>query len=141
MKLPFAIDREGCHLVALPSVLALADIGATLIGQPKGYWRGDYSLAFDANPLVTMALGVTPWLALPAALIWCGMIGLVMLVFPALWRRRAYLLLCVAHLIFVWGWVIRWELGFGLLVAFVAGGIAWIMRRQIIEDRRRERAQ
>lgn len=67
MPLRIKLDPSGAPLIALPCVLALLDIAATLLGQPPGYWQGDRSAVLDANPLVRMALGYSPWLSVPAA--------------------------------------------------------------------------
>ena len=139
MKLPrISINRSGAHLIALPAFLSLADILATLFFQPVAYWDGDLSVATDANPAVRLALSLSPWLALPAAFCWVTFIGLLMTTLSPLWRRRCYLFLCIAHLVFVWGWIIRWDPRYGAVFTPVAGAIGLIMRRQIATDERRE---
>ncbi|MDF1739368.1 MAG: hypothetical protein P1U86_09430 [Verrucomicrobiales bacterium] len=136
MRVPrFSINRNGAHLIALPAILSLCDIGVTLLFQPKAYWAGDLSLASDANPAVRIALSISPLLAIPAAIVWVTFISLMMTTLSPLWRRRSYLFLCIAHLVFVWGWIIRWDGRLGAAFAFVAGTIAIIMHRQILADR------
>lgn len=141
MSLPrISLNRSGAHLIALPTLLSLCDIGATLFFQPKAYWAGDLSVASDANPAVRVALNLSPLLSVPAAIIWFALICLIMTVLSPLWRRRCYLFLCLSHLIFVWGWIIRWDLRYGTVFAFAAGVIALIMHRQILTDRRLEKS-
>ena len=127
MKLRLRHDPSGSHLIGLPSSLALADIGATLLGQPAEYWQGRFELAHDANPLVVMALRISPWLALPGAVAWLFFVASLMLFLPPTGRRGAFLFLSIAHLVFVWGWIVRWDLGCGILFS----GIAFLVALQI----------
>ncbi|MDA7922493.1 hypothetical protein N9B73_12115 [Verrucomicrobiales bacterium] len=138
MRFPrIPIDRSGAHLIPLPSILAFSDIAATLYFQPKAYWEGVPDSALDANPLVRIALNISPLLSIPAAAAWFALICLTMLTLPPLWRQRFYLFLCIAHLIFVWGWIIRWNFVHGITFTLLAAVIAVIMRRQITSDKRR----
>lgn len=139
MKFPkVEFDPSGKHLIPLPAVLSIADILVTLLAQPRAFWNGDLSVAVDANPAVVIALNISPWLAIPAAIIWFGFICLMMTALSHLWRRRVYVFLCVAHLIFVWGWIIRWDGRLGTVFGFAALGIFILMHKQFLVDQRME---
>ncbi|BCX48361.1 hypothetical protein HAHE_22690 [Haloferula helveola] len=123
--------REAVRRAVLPSVLALADVIATLLGQPAAYWQGDLQAATDANPLVVRALRFSPWLSIPGWLAWVGMIVTFMLAAAPVWRVRALVFLCLAHLCFVWAWVLKWNLVAGLSFSLVAFWVTVLMRHQI----------
>lgn len=131
------MNLSGHRLIYLPSILALADIAATLVGQPDSYWRGDYTAAHDANPAVVFALGISPWLSLPAAVLWVALIAFLMLYTSPLWRRRIYLFLCISHFVFVAGWIIRYEALLIIPVALTGVCIAALMRKQFFQDLKR----
>jgi len=135
------IAPSGKSLIFLPSLLGLSDIAATLLGQTAGYWSGNRVEARDANPAVRWALELTPFLAVPAAIGWIGMITILMTTLPPSWRQRCYLFLCIAHLIFVWGWIVRWNPILGGVFSLVAILVAFVMVRQIRNDNRTEGIQ
>lgn len=133
MSPPIQVEpRRGQRFIILPSLLGVGDIIATLLGQTRGYWQGDWSQAMDANPLVRIALEISPLLSIPAAVIWTTLIAIAMTSLEPLWRRRLYVLLCVAHLIFIWGWIVRADLGHGMFFSFFALLVATVMRRQLL---------
>ncbi len=134
-SLRIRFDRSGTHLILLPAFLSFCDIAATLIFQPKAYWDGDLSLASDANPAVRVALGISPLLSIPAAIIWLAFISLLMTTLPPLWRQRSYVFLCLTHFVFVWGWIIRWNPLHGAAVTPLAIVVIVIMHRQIRADK------
>ena len=139
MRFPrIPIDRSCAHLIPLPSILAFSDIAATLYFQPKAYWEKVPFTASDANPLVRIALNISPLLSIPAAVAWFFLICLLMTTLPKQWRQRSYIFLCIAHLIFVWGWIMRWNSLYGIAFTLIAAVVAKIMLRQIASDSRRE---
>lgn len=130
----FSISAQGAHLIALLTVLSVFDIVATLLGQPGEYWKGDYSAAVDANPIVVVALTISPYLSILGGILWFGFISLLMMTLSPVWRRQCYLFLCIAHLIFIWGWIVRWDLRCGIVFGCVAVGVAKLMLRQYEND-------
>ena len=86
---------------------ALADTVATLYFQSPEYWAGNYAEVADANPVVVAALRVSPWFAVPGYLGWIGGVGFVGGFLTTRSQSRIFLVLTIAHLVFVLGWVVR----------------------------------
>jgi len=119
----------------MPSLLALMDVIATLLGQPEAYWNGNLDVATDANPAVVYALKISPWLAAPAAVAWVLMLTVFMLTLAPPWRRCIYIFFSLAHLTFVWTWVVQWNLSTGIAFVIFAILIIQVMHLQLKYDR------
>ena len=92
----------------LPAIVVCAfDVVLTLAGQDDAYWRGDYGLAIEGNPLVRPALAYSPWLFAGVALAWGVLFSAVVL----LWRHRAAEWLAVLN-----------------TVGHTLGGASWLAR-------------
>ncbi len=118
----------------LPAVVVYSiDVTLTLAGQDDAYWRGDYGLAIEGNPLVRPVLAYSPWLFIGAALVWAVLFSAVVL----LWRHRAAeglaVLLTVGHTFGGASWLVRsGVIGWPFVVLYlvlVCIGIRWCWGR------------
>ena len=118
----------------LPAVVVWsADVALTLMGQPDGYWRGDYGLAVEANPLMYPLLVCSPWVFVAVALGWCVAFSAIVL----MWTRRAgewvAVLVTIGHLAGGASWLARLgAVGWVFVVLYlvtVTLGIRWCWRR------------
>lgn len=118
-------DKTGLALVPLPGLLALGDAGITLVRQPAAYWAGDRMAAWDFNPIVTAALQISPWMAIPGVLGYLLALTAAMVTLSPSIRHCLFVLLSVTHLVFIWGWLWRWEfwMGWAFLPVVVVVGL------------------
>ena len=89
--------------------MAGSDIAVTLGYQPASYWRGDYTTAVDANPIVQLAMQIHP-----VVLIACTTLAIVATSYLILrlrpdWAIDFCVFLVIAHAICVCGWIARQE--------------------------------
>jgi hypothetical protein len=78
------MQPEGWHrgrkpLLGLVGLLAAADMGLTLAGQPAAYWAGDRAAGVEANPLAAPFLARGPLAFAGMTAGWVGLVaGLVL---------------------------------------------------------------
>ena len=135
------VVRSRGRFLLLLIVVYAADVALTLAGQPAAYWRGDYGLAVEANPLAYPLLVRSPWAFVVATLVW----GVCLAGVVWRWRHRAgewlALLLTIGHAVGGASWLARlgavgWAFALAHLVA-VTLGIRWCRHHAEPADARR----
>ena len=118
----------------LPALVACAaDVALTLTGQPDGYWRGDYGLAVEGNPLAHPLLVRSPWVFVALAVGWCIAFSAIVL----MWAHRAgewvAVLVTIGHAVGGASWLARLgAVGWVFVVLYLVAvtlGIRWCWRR------------
>lgn len=94
-------------LCVLLCLLASADVGLTLSGQPAGYWQGEWHVADEANPLGRWLLHVHPLalgLTVPAEM---ALAGILLVVWPTQRSSRFVVVLAALHALGAASWLTR----------------------------------
>ena len=60
-----------------PIAACWADVAATLLGQGRGYWRGDYAAVTEFNPAARLLLQLHPLAFAAAAAASCALVAAV----------------------------------------------------------------
>jgi hypothetical protein len=90
-----------------PILLCLLDGGLTLLGQPDGYWAGEFARATEWNPLGRRLLLLHPLAFALALLGWAGLVSAAALLLPARAARALTLLVQVGHTCGAATWLAR----------------------------------
>ena len=95
------------RLCVPPIAACAADVTATLLGQGRAYWRGDFSAVTEFNPLAWLLLQAHPLLFVAAAAASCGLVAAAVV----LLNRRLALALAFAvtfcHTVAAAAWAAR----------------------------------
>lgn len=107
-------------LAFLACIVAIIDGLLTLAGQPTSYWRGDFSTAYELNPLgyVILELGPTPFAS--AMTVWAIVLSLFLYRLPHRWASALAFLAILAHGMGGAGWLCRYGIvGIALAVFYL----------------------
>ena len=98
--------RRQWHCVLL-CLLASADVGLTLNGQPARYWQGEWHVVDEANPLGRWLLHVHPLALGLTVLVETALAGILLVVWPTQRSSRFVVLLAALHALGAASWLTR----------------------------------
>ncbi len=120
-------------LLAPAATLYCGDVTFTLVGQPHGYWQGDYQLAQEANPLAHVLLARSPWLFLGVATAWLMLLSAVILFWRHPLATWTAVLLAIGHAIGAASWFTPYGVwGYAMAVVYLvaaAQATGWCWKR------------
>ena len=83
------------------------DAAATLVGQPDGYWLGDYGTALELNPLFHKLLVIGPWAFVLAAAASMAFFFTVLRFFNPTLASAVLFLAAILHFAAAGSWIIK----------------------------------
>jgi hypothetical protein len=119
-------------------ILCLLDECLTLLGQPAAYWAGDYSRAYEGNPIVSWCLEQHPTAFLVELILWVTGFGTLIMVLPWQLAKTVSLAVALGHIVGAATWL-WWEFGqFWLFPPLLLASAGLIVGTWQLADKLRE---
>lgn len=135
------LKRRVIGLCLVPVLLAVLDGSVTLIGQPVGYWGGDYSQALEGTPAFRILLRQGPAVFMAGLAIYMSAFVGMIVMLPRTLALAICLQFTLGHTIGAFSWINRFPHTRMLPIVInsvaalsLALGIRWVWTSPLQED-------